>query len=175
MLNHLRNLSDEEKFAASLTIQKFLNTELKSESGVWAGFKAMGNEPSIEWNQAAPHLTWVFPVASGEALKFKTSTEGFSRASLGFEEPVGAEVSLDEISGFVVPGVGFDKTGNRLGRGGGFYDRTLKNINKNKIGVCYEVSFLKVIPSEDHDVRCNKIITEKQVYTVKSEGVQKWN
>jgi 5-formyltetrahydrofolate cyclo-ligase len=172
----LQNLSFEEKKMASLQIQKNLNSELAGEQGVWAGYMPLSNEPQIEWAESAPHLTWVFPVASGESLKFKVPSKGFKRASLGFQEPEGEEVALFEISGFVIPGIVFDRAGYRLGRGGGYYDRTLSGNNKKKLGVCFEVSFLKDIPFEDHDVRCDKIITEKQVYVVKTaEGEQKWN
>jgi 5-formyltetrahydrofolate cyclo-ligase len=172
----LQSLSYEEKQKSSLQIQKNLSSELKSERGIWAGYMPLATEPVIEWIEAAPQLTWAFPVASGECLKFKIPTKGFKRAALGFQEPVGDEVELTEISGFIIPGLGFDKSGYRLGRGGGYYDRTLKNSKKNKLGVCFEVSLLNDLPFEDHDVRCDKIITEKQVYVVKTaEGEQKWN
>ena len=60
----------------------------------------------------------------------------------------------------IVPGMAFDKQGNRLGRGKGYYDRFLVN-NKNvyKIGICFDFQFLDVIPSEDHDQKIDEIIT----------------
>lgn len=175
VLGHLQSLSIEDKRLASSKIQNQLHSELESTNGIWAGFKALGSEPDIDWNAVGPHLTWVFPVASGETLNFKIPSKGFIRASMGFLEPDGESVSLDDISGFVIPGLGFDQAGYRLGRGRGYYDRTLAGVSKNKIGICFDVSFLKDIPYEDHDVRCDKIITEKQVYVVKAEGEQKWN
>jgi len=142
----LQNLSFEEKKMASFEIQKKLSSELASVQGVWAGYMPLSNEPDIEWSEAAPHLTWAFPVTSGESLKFKIPTKGFKRARLGFQEPEGDDVDLFELSGFIIPGLGFDKSGYRLGRGGGYYDRTLKGLQKIKIGVCFELSFLKDIP-----------------------------
>ncbi len=175
VLSHLQTLSLEEKKRASSQIQIHLQQELKSVSGVWAGYKALSNEPDIDWSLAAPHLTWVFPSASGQSLNFKVPTQGFKRATMGFLEPEGEIVNLDEISGFVIPGLGFAEGGYRLGRGGGYYDRTLSGKTQLKLGVCFEVSLLKDLPYEDHDVRCDKIITEKKVYVVKAEGEQKWN
>ena len=85
-------------------------------------------------------------------------------------------ISIQEISGFVIPALGYDSAGYRLGRGKGFYDRSVGNINNKKIGVCFQVSFFENLPVESHDLRCDKIITEKEVYQVsKAEGVQKWN
>lgn len=174
VLNHLQSLSNEEKARASSQIQIHLQKELEPVAGVWAGYMPLSSEPVIDWNSAAPHLTWVFPVASGESLNFKVPTKGFKRATMGFLEPDGEQVDLNEISGFVVPGLGFDSAGYRLGRGGGYYDRTLSEVTRPKIGVCFEVSKLSEVPFEDHDVRCDKIITEKKVYVVRAEGEQKW-
>lgn len=176
VLGNLRRLSREDKVQASLKIQDYLNSELKSVAGTWAGFMPLGNEPEINWSEAAPQLTWVFPVTGQDSLQFKKPTEGFQQAALGIQEPLGPVVSVSDIDGFVIPALGFDQAGYRLGRGNGYYDRTLSGNIKNKIGVCFEVSFLKDIPFEKHDVRCDKIITEKQVYLVnKAEGDQKWN
>lgn len=175
VLSHLQSLTLEEKTRASSQIQNQLQKELQSATGVWAGYKALSTEPDIDWNIVAPHLTWVFPVAEGQSLNFKIPSKGFKRATMGFLEPDGDGVDLTEISGFVVPGLGFDKSGCRLGRGGGYYDRALAGSAHTKIGVCFEVSLLSEIPFENHDVRCDKIITEKNVYVVRAEGEQKWN
>lgn len=166
VLGQLRRLSNEDKMQASLKIQNYLSSELKAEEGTWAGYMPLGNEPEINWSEAAPQLTWVFPVALQNTLEFKKPSDGFQKGGLGLQEPKGPVVPVSEISGFVIPGLGYDQAGYRLGRGRGYYDRTLSGNKKNKIGVCFEVSFLKDIPFEEHDVCCDKIITEKKVYTV---------
>jgi 5-formyltetrahydrofolate cyclo-ligase len=61
----------------------------------------------------------------------------------------------------VVPGVAFDPTGNRMGRGRGFYDRLLKSTpNAMKVGVAYDFQLLDKIPVEPHDVPMDSVITE---------------
>ena len=75
----------------------------------------------------------------------------------------------------IVPAVAFDYSKNRIGFGGGYYDTFLSRIllndqnngkNRNKplvIGVCYDFQLVDFIPSEDHDVKMDCIITEKNI------------
>ncbi len=69
-------------------------------------------------------------------------------------EPVGDPISdLSQIQAIVVPALKIDQSGFRLGQGGGYYDRALKNLNAWKIGLVYagELSS-EVLPHESHDV-----------------------
>lgn len=68
---------------------------------------------------------------------------------------------LDKVEMIIVPGVAFDPTGNRMGRGRGFYDRLLKSTpNAIKVGVAYDFQMLDTLPVEPHDVKMDLIITE---------------
>ncbi len=58
----------------------------------------------------------------------------------------------------IIPGLGFTRTGVRLGRGGGHFDRLLAHsAGVVKIGVCFREQLLKKIPAQKHDVRMNFI------------------
>lgn len=86
-----------------------------------------------------------------------------SRLELGafhIEEPVG-DNSIDpqEIEMIIVPGIAYDKKGNRIGRGKGFYDRLLANTRATKIGVGYEFQIIEEVPTESHDVRMDIVIS----------------
>ena len=60
----------------------------------------------------------------------------------------------------VVPGVAFDKNGNRIGRGKGYYDRFLcKHLNVNRIGICFDFQLVEEVPTEDNDIKMNKVIS----------------
>ena len=87
-----------------------------------------------------------------------------SRLELGsfhFEEPTGNDtVDADEIELIVVPAVAYDRRGNRLGRGKGFYDRLLSSARATKIGVGYEFQLVDEIPAEPHDVPMDYVITQ---------------
>lgn len=88
-----------------------------------------------------------------------------SRLELGsfhIEEPTGEDYAdVDDIELMIIPAVAFDRKGNRLGRGKGFYDRLLATSKATKIGVGYEFQLFDSIPSEPHDVAMDMVITQK--------------
>ncbi len=90
-----------------------------------------------------------------------------SRLELGsfhIEEPTGDNVAdVNDIELMIIPAVAFDRKGNRLGRGKGFYDRLLSTSRATKIGVGYEFQLFDSIPSEAHDVPMDMIITQKTI------------
>ena len=95
-----------------------------------------------------------------------------SRLALGafhIEEPTGDEtVGIDDIELVVVPAVGYDSRGNRVGRGKGYYDRLLAESKAAKVGVAYDFQVVDEIDSEPHDVKVDIVITDKAWYHVAS-------
>lgn len=74
------------------------------------------------------------------------------------------EVSLDSIDTAIVPGAGFDTSGNRIGYGAGYYDKLLSDPRKRPviIALAFEEQMVPSLPGEVHDVRMDKIITDKR-------------
>ena len=72
-------------------------------------------------------------------------------------------IGKDQIDLSLVPGVAFDKDGNRVGRGKGYYDRFLKDSNALKVGVAYEFQMTKRITPREHDVPLDLIVTEMKI------------
>lgn len=61
----------------------------------------------------------------------------------------------------LVPGIGFDRRGHRLGRGLGFFDRFLKRARRaKKIGLAYREQIVPSIPIDSHDIKLDKVITD---------------
>jgi 5-formyltetrahydrofolate cyclo-ligase len=161
-------MSREEKSRASLAIQNNLHNLLKNETGCWAAFKNLKDEPEINWSDVSNNISWAFPRLVGEAMEFVKASYSFAPSSLGFSEPQNGEAILvDELKGFVIPAVAYDQSGNRLGRGKGFYDRALQGARGIKVGVCFNVSLCEELPHEAHDIKCDKIVTEKQICNIK--------
>ena len=79
----------------------------------------------------------------------------------GVREPAAscAEIPLNQFNLILVPGMAFDFSGNRLGRGQGFYDRLLENASGIKCGVCHDFQLLEKIPSEPHDAKVDFMLT----------------
>ncbi|MEI9894979.1 MAG: 5-formyltetrahydrofolate cyclo-ligase [Chthoniobacter sp.] len=71
-------------------------------------------------------------------------------------------VSPAEIGAILVPGLAFTRQGERLGRGGGFYDRYLALLpgTTRKIGVCFALQLVEALPTEPHDQPMDAIVTE---------------
>jgi 5-formyltetrahydrofolate cyclo-ligase len=85
------------------------------------------------------------------------------RGPLGAAEPPAgaAETPLQDVDAFVIPGVGFSEDGLRLGRGGGYYDVTLKLCPRAaRVGVGYDLQVLPSLPRDPHDVPLDAIVTE---------------
>ena len=78
-------------------------------------------------------------------------------------EPVGKSFkNYDTIDIAIVPGVAFDKQGNRLGHGKAYYDRELKLMPKAyKIGICFAFQILENIPIDVHDIPMNCILHDE--------------
>lgn len=72
------------------------------------------------------------------------------------------EISIGKIDIIIVPGVGFDLNGHRIGHGKGYYDNLLKNSKALHIGLAYDWQIVRHIPIEEHDVLMDKIVTEKE-------------
>ena len=81
----------------------------------------------------------------------------------GIPEPTTSKIIYPDI--LLVPLVAYDENNNRVGYGGGFYDRFIKRINKIKkiltIGIAFSYQKVKKIPIEKNDIRLDVIITEK--------------
>ena len=85
---------------------------------------------------------------------------------LGLLEPdpaVTKPVSAEEADLVLVPGVVFDRQGNRIGRGAGFYDRFLKALKPSvfKMGLAYAFQIVPSVPVEPHDVKLDRVLTEE--------------
>ena len=112
----------------------------------------------------------VVPYVSSNSLELfhlEDVTE-LEQGSFGVLEPV-AELRTAKkrivpgiINFAIIPGVAFDISGNRLGYGKGFYDRLLLNLAEDclTVGLAYKCQIFDSIPTEDHDISLDKVITE---------------
>lgn len=96
------------------------------------------------------------------------NNEGLFESSFGILEPTTENklVDIDKIDSIIVPGLAFDKTGNRMGHGRGYYDRFLSRCPATTIfiGVAYSFQVFNSIPFDNYDVKVHKVITEE--YTI---------
>ena len=67
----------------------------------------------------------------------------------------------------IVPAVAFDRSGRRLGHGGGHYDRLLAQCPGFKVGVAFEAQMVEEVPSDIHDVGVDIVVTERRIYPLR--------
>lgn len=82
-------------------------------------------------------------------------------------EPAGNKICDGKEGLMIVPGTAFDKNGNRCGYGGGYYDRYLySHKNLNTAAVCFSFQIFDSITHNEHDIKPDMIITEKETINV---------
>lgn len=91
------------------------------------------------------------------------------RGAYGIMEPTTGlcrPAKISDIDLVIVPGVVFDKNLNRLGYGGGFYDRLLPLIpaGVKKIALCFDIQVIDSIPVAEHDIKVDILITDTKIY-----------
>ena len=111
----------------------------------------------------------LLPKVCGSELKFFGYYSGMrlETSAFGIPEPPDDESNLyppDKIGLIFVPGLCFDCEKNRLGYGGGFYDRFLQAHNIKTIAVCFDeqIAANGIIPVCQTDVKIGKIITDRR-------------
>ncbi len=77
------------------------------------------------------------------------------------EEPDGDDtVDISQIDLVIVPAVAYDRHGNRVGRGKGYYDRLLAKSSAVTVGVCYDFQLFDEIDCEEHDVPVHFVVAD---------------
>ncbi|MGH7344446.1 MAG: 5-formyltetrahydrofolate cyclo-ligase [Candidatus Rokuibacteriota bacterium] len=112
-------------------------------------------------------------VAPGQPLVFREWHPGVALASgpLGIPFPVSSDLVAPTAA--LLPMLGWDEAGYRLGYGGGFFDRTLASLAKKPvvIGVGYELARMKTIRPQSWDVPMDWVVTERGAYRRDPEGL----
>lgn len=86
------------------------------------------------------------------------------------EEPQGDEVvPADSVELIVVPAIAYDRNGNRVGRGKGYYDRLLADTRALKVGVGYDFQLVDEVDAETHDIPVDMVITESYRIVVRKK------
>lgn len=111
--------------------------------------------PKISWTQR--HM---IPVV------INSLETGFSTEVHGLKNPVtGVPIPLEEIGLVVSPGLGFDRNGNRLGRGGAYYDRFFSSpqLQTVRCGFAFQQQIIDVVPVTEHDRQLDMLVTDEEV------------
>ena len=114
----------------------------------------------------------VIPVSLKErqmkALKINSMLQLNESGAFGILEPsVECEDISEDVDLIIIPGLAFDINGNRLGYGGGFYDRFLRKYpNSKRVALCYDFQIFDEIPHEFFDEKVDLIISEEKIISL---------
>ncbi len=154
-----RNLISTEQFQNASIIMMYLSLphEVDTSDAIlhaWQLGKTVA-VPKISWQQR--HM---IPV------RINSLDTGFSTGAWGLRNPLtGIPIPFGQIDLVVAPALGFDRKGNRLGRGGSFYDRFFANqdLTASRCGLAFAEQVLESIPTTDNDEPVDFLVTDEEV------------
>ncbi len=154
-----RHLFDQPEYAKAEVLMVFLSLPHEMDTSAivlraWQQRKRV-LAPKVSWSQRR-----ILPV------EIRSLTEDLADSAMGIREPVsGIPFPVSLIDLVLVPGLGFDEFGNRLGRGRGFYDRFLANpeFRGAACGLAFEEQLTTTIPVGPLDRRVNMLVTDATV------------
>jgi 5-formyltetrahydrofolate cyclo-ligase len=127
------------------------------------------------WSQGktvvVPRISWAQKTMI--PVRIQSFQEEFSVSVSGLRNPVSQTAApLDKIDLVVVPGLGFDRQGNRLGHGGGYYDRFLglPDVRARRCGFAFDTQIVPGIPRHEYDQAMEFLVTDKQAVSVVAQA-----
>lgn len=181
-----QSLTEAEQFAASSQICEHLVSHPKianaSSIAIYlANDGELNTTPFIQWcwqNNKQVYLPVLHPFSKGHLLFLRYSIDTKMAVNkYGISEPfldVTNVLPTHKLDVIFTPLVAFDGHGNRLGMGGGFYDRTLANWQTDEghevlkpypIGLAHDCQLVEQIPTEHWDVPIPEIVTPSAIHT----------
>ena len=154
-----RNLISTPQFQNASRVMLYLSLPYEADTSeailcAWQLGKTVA-VPKIFWQQR--HM---IPV---QINSLETS---FSTEVVGLRNPVtGVPMAIEEIDLVVVPALGFDRKGNRLGHGGSYYDRFFANtaLRAQRCGFAFAEQVVEAVPMRDHDISMDFLVTDEEI------------
>lgn len=169
-----KSLTDFERQNLSCEIvKKFLAQEVYKNSAVVMAYVSMAEEVQLREifvDAFARKKILAIPLIIGKGEMCAVQVESFDALEVGefgiltVRQDLRKIIEPEKINCIVVPGAAFDLNFNRLGLGGGYYDKFLtRAVNAKKIALAYDFQIVDAVPTEPHDFKVDMIITEKRI------------
>lgn len=113
---------------------------------------------------AVPKVSW--SEGTMMPVRIDSLASGFSKGASGLRNPIkAAPIPVEQIDLVVTPGLGFDRKGNRLGRGGAYYDKFFANkeLKALRCGFAFTEQVLDSVPTKDYDEPVDFLVTDEKV------------
>lgn len=134
-------------------------------------YASYGTEPGtadMRARLAAAGFEVLLPRVRGDILEWVVDEGDSVVSSMGISEPAGASVDILPARAMLVPALAVTEAGDRLGKGGGYYDRVLAALGESAppiAAVVGDADIVAALPRESHDRRVDSIVTPTQVIT----------
>ncbi|MBO8171656.1 MAG: 5-formyltetrahydrofolate cyclo-ligase [Bacillaceae bacterium] len=176
------NLTEDERNQKSdCIVQRLIGWELYQQAKTLAVFISFGDEADLSAlidhaveNEKEVLIPRVVDRKNGQLRFYRfTGWDQLETGAYGIREPDPKQAEagrIEELDLIITPGVAFDRTGSRLGYGGGYYDRFFASLSREcremppRAGVGFELQIVDQIPVESFDVRLTHLVTEKEIY-----------
>ena len=126
-------------------------------------YASYGTEPDtteMRRRLSAAGYEVLLPRVDGEHLEWVVDSPDTTVSSMGIAEPTGAAVDLLPLRAMLIPALAVSADGDRLGKGGGYYDRVLAGLRDVPIiAIVGDADVVDGIPVEAHDMRVHAIVT----------------
>ncbi len=143
----------------SMTVINRLQNLIKDK--IVCTYIPLENEININMYLKGQSLLTTTCIMDGE-IKICIYEEPFEKNSFNVYQPVNLK-NIEKVDIFLVPGVGFDKKGTRLGKGSGIYDQLLADhLNSTFIGITDKNHIVDEIPLENHDIQMHSLLTHDE-------------
>ena len=166
----LRKAIPNKEEKSKKIFEKIINDPLYQEAQVIALYNSFNDEVDTQELIAYSRSigkTILLPRTFEYDIIFFAITDDtrYAKSKYGIIEPQGGlAYSVDRVDLVIVPGLAFDKKGNRLGYGKGYYDRFLEAAQVPKIGICFAEQIIEELPTSEQDVKMDIIETDKGRY-----------
>lgn len=157
-------ISDKDKKSLEIT-EKILETDIYKNSKTIMLFYPKKDEVNTLFLMEKAILdkkTVVFPVTDtkNKELTPVTYNGSFKKGAFGIYEPLGDIIDKDKIDLVIIPALACDKENYRLGYGGGYYDRFLKDFKGYKITVLFSSLLADELPHDEFDIKTDIVLTD---------------
>lgn len=155
--------------ATASVVDRFLASDAYRRAGTLALYIAGEGEvdpAAIADRARSDGKRVVYPriAGPGSPLEFAPGDTGFRPGRFRIPEPAAGAVPLRAIDCFVVPGIAFDRRGSRLGRGAGYYDRTLAQVpGATRAALAFDHQLVARVPIEPQDAALDLIVLAAEV------------
>jgi 5,10-methenyltetrahydrofolate synthetase len=126
------------------------------------------------WRTRGARAALPVVVEKAAPLEFREWWPGAPMTKGVYDLPIPEGTAVVVPQALLIPPIGFDARGYRLGYGGGYFDRTLAALDPKplRIGVAFEISRIATIHPQPHDIPMDFIVTEAGIHRMTAEGLQ---